>query len=200
MTSTIENQVFERMSATVRKVARTLTLPSIPERDEDASIAIEPLRVAARSAARYLAQNFDQFWSRSKDSDTERPIGVVDMFSGCGGMSAGFSAVSGLIPSYRLTAAFDIDQVANRTYQANLGIAPFAQDISALARSSPLGILSKARVPSRTTNTNLTSRVSRSAPAARLRDFRKMSVALSELALGGDSASTSKFCRRLKKG
>jgi DNA (cytosine-5)-methyltransferase 1 len=135
MTAVSEKQILKGMSGTISKVVRTLPVCSEPEPKEDPAIASDVARTAARGAARHLALNFDQLWSRSRKPGAERPIDVVDMFSGCGGMSTGFSAVSGLIPSYRLAAAFDIDQVANKTYEANLGIAPFAEDISALARS-----------------------------------------------------------------
>ena len=86
-----------------------------------------------------LTSNIDQYWSASR-SGTDGPIDVVDMFSGCGGMSAGFRTVNGLVPAFRLAGAIDIDRTSNRTYEANLGIAPFAADISEL--------VSRERLPS----------------------------------------------------
>lgn len=62
------------------------------------------------------------------------PIRVVDLFSGCGGMSAGFLAVNALVPAFKLTAAADIDEVANRSYADNLGVTPEHLDISRLAK------------------------------------------------------------------
>ena len=63
------------------------------------------------------------------------------MFSGCGGMSAGFAAR----PGFRLAAAVDFevgkpsgragDSSCNRAYEANLGIAPMARDIRGLKPS-----------------------------------------------------------------
>ena len=78
-----------------------------------------------------LASNIDQYWSAA-GSVTDGPIDVVDMFSGCGGMSAGFRAVNGLVPAFRFAGAIDIDQMSNQSYEANLGIAPLAADISEL--------------------------------------------------------------------
>ena len=57
------------------------------------------------------------------------PIHVVDLFSGCGGMSAGFASINGILPAYRLTAAADIDEVANRSYAMNLALQPEHLDV-----------------------------------------------------------------------
>lgn len=84
----------------------------------------------ARSAARQI----DSHWKRSGRVADGR-IQVVDIFSGCGGMSAGFKSVNGLVSAYRLIGACDIDEVANTTYEANLGIRPWQEDVSRLARS-----------------------------------------------------------------
>lgn len=65
-------------------------------------------------------------------------IDVVDMFSGCGGMSAGFLSVNGQKPLFRLAGAVDIDEVANRSYELNLGVRPARVDIGELARSADL--------------------------------------------------------------
>ena len=62
------------------------------------------------------------------------PIHVADLFSGCGGMSAGFASINGVLSAYRLTAAADIDPVANRSYFANLGLKPDHLDIAQAAR------------------------------------------------------------------
>ena len=62
------------------------------------------------------------------------PIDVIDMFSGCGGMSAGFMAVNALVPAYRLALAVDIDD-ANRTYHTNLGLRPENLDVGKLSRN-----------------------------------------------------------------
>lgn len=93
-----------------------------------------PLSVRdVRSAALRLDEN----WKRSKLAG-HGPIDVVDMFSGCGGMSTGFMSLNGEAPSFRLAGAVDIDAVANRTYENNLGVKPFHADIGELARKPKL--------------------------------------------------------------
>lgn len=78
------------------------------------------------------ATQVDTWWACAQDGG---PIDVVDMFSGCGGMSAGFRLVNGVVPAYRLVMAVDIDPVANRTYERNLGLSPEPADVTALARA-----------------------------------------------------------------
>lgn len=63
------------------------------------------------------------------------PIQVIDLFSGCGGMSYGFAAISEKMSSYKITAAIDIDTYANKTYQRNIGITPKQLDLAAIAQS-----------------------------------------------------------------
>ncbi|WP_411838905.1 DNA cytosine methyltransferase [Paracoccus sp. ME4] len=65
-------------------------------------------------------------------------IDVIDMFSGCGGMSTGFLSINGHVPLFRLAGAVDIDEVANRTYELNLGVKPVSVDIAELAQSDDL--------------------------------------------------------------
>jgi DNA (cytosine-5)-methyltransferase 1 len=82
------------------------------------------------------ALHLDEYWRRS--SAVAGPIDVVDLFSGCGGMSAGFRAFNGAFPAFRIAAAVDIDAVANRTYAANLGVVPSAESVVDLRRRSTL--------------------------------------------------------------
>jgi DNA (cytosine-5)-methyltransferase 1 len=74
----------------------------------------------------------DGHWASALRAE-EGPIDVIDMFSGCGGMSAGFLSLNGIRPTFRLALAVDIDRVANRTYEHNLGLRPLEQDVHALA-------------------------------------------------------------------
>lgn len=98
-----------------------------------AAHTVDPLREGANRVAREVALSLDTYWERSKRAPAG-PIDVIDMFSGCGGMSAGFLALNGLITSYRLLAALDIDETANATYAKNLGTQPHNIDVSELAR------------------------------------------------------------------
>ncbi len=67
------------------------------------------------------------------------PVDVVDLFCGCGGLSFGFELVGRLAPSYRLSAAVDIDRHSARTYESNLSLKPLLRDLSQVA-SSPARI------------------------------------------------------------
>lgn len=92
----------------------------------------EHARAAAKQIARAVTSDPDACWAAS--ADAEGPVDVVDLFSGCGGMSAGFRLVNGLVPAYRLAAAADHDPVANKTYERNFGLVPDGIDVSDLAR------------------------------------------------------------------
>jgi DNA (cytosine-5)-methyltransferase 1 len=87
-----------------------------------------------RFSPRYAVTHFEELWTAAKGSEGVGPIDVIDMFSGCGGMSAGFAAVNAITPAYHLIGAVDIDQVANETYTANLPIAPSPLDVAHLAQ------------------------------------------------------------------
>ena len=59
---------------------------------------------------------------------------VVDVFSGCGGTSAGFAGISQLAPFYRLAGAIEIDADANMSYLKNFGVKPLQHSVALLAR------------------------------------------------------------------
>lgn len=59
-------------------------------------------------------------------------IDVVDLFCGCGGISAGISLVSAVTPAFRSAAAVDIDADAIDTFRLNLGIDPINADVHEL--------------------------------------------------------------------
>jgi DNA (cytosine-5)-methyltransferase 1 len=105
----------------------------------------DPIRRAALKLGKRTALNLDSHWKRARNVDG--PIDVIDMFSGCGGMSAGFMAVNGAIPAYRLVMAVDIAAKANSTYEQNLGVKPLQIDIGSLANEP--GLLEKAIKSSR---------------------------------------------------
>jgi len=92
------------------------------------------------------ALNLDRNWSRAH-SVAPGFIDLIDMFCGCGGMSVGFCSVNGASPMYRLAGAVDIDEVAIRTYELNLGIRPQAMNVAELARRPALlrGTISEMR-------------------------------------------------------
>jgi DNA (cytosine-5)-methyltransferase 1 len=97
----------------------------------------DPIRQAAWAIGRTAALNLDNLWPASRQSQ-EGPIDVIDLFSGCGGMSAGFMALNAILPAFKLAGAADIDRVANASYAMNLALEPDALDVAKLARSSTL--------------------------------------------------------------
>jgi DNA (cytosine-5)-methyltransferase 1 len=110
---------------------------SIVDRVAAGQRTADPVRVGATAAGRLVAQQLDKYWRTSQDAPSG-PIDVIDMFSGCGGMSAGFRAFNGVIPSYNIAAAVDIEPVANSSYKRNLRIDPTAISVAELARSKRL--------------------------------------------------------------
>ena len=106
------------------------------------------VRATAGLLARVAASDLDGIWSRARNAPLG-PVDVIDMFSGCGGMSAGFHAFNGIVHgAYRLAAAVDIDETANRTYKANYGLTPMPVDIAKVARGRKLfGEIQRTRRP-----------------------------------------------------
>jgi DNA (cytosine-5)-methyltransferase 1 len=82
---------------------------------------------------RHAALKLDSNWRLLTGPIKDAPIDVVDFFSGCGGMSAGFLSMNAIAPTYRIAMAVDIDHDANETYAANIGIMPQALDVATLA-------------------------------------------------------------------
>jgi len=74
-------------------------------------------------------------WSpvKTKKTITERPYQLLDFFCGSGGMSLGFSALSGIAPFFRIIGGCDINPDAARTYSQNFGVPVAETDIRELA-------------------------------------------------------------------
>lgn len=128
----------------------TLTTPKISSQPISRSRSLQPnlfpsetfVRSGRRRSSvgelpRRAALSLDANWKRASKAPSGR-LAVVDMFSGCGGMSAGFKSINGIEPAFTIAAAIDIDDVANKTYEANLGIRPEKADVSELARRPAL--------------------------------------------------------------
>lgn len=104
-------------------------------------------RSAVRDAGASLSLSLDERWKEALAAPTG-PVDVVDIFAGCGGMSAGFLAVNALLPAYRLAMAVDIDTLAMATYEANLGLKPVALDLHQYA-SRQEGLVEKVNAARR---------------------------------------------------
>jgi DNA (cytosine-5)-methyltransferase 1 len=91
---------------------------------------------AIRSEIQYLLQSatdeFDHWWQAAKHVP-DGPIDIIDIFSGCGGMSAGFRAINGIVPAFRHVLSIDIDQLSNETYERNIKVKPVNVDVHDLA-------------------------------------------------------------------
>ncbi len=110
--------------------ARTLR-QALRGRHGATNVAASKVASAVRALTPELALGIDEYFlSRPPENG---PVGVVDLFSGCGGMSAGFLAVNAMVPAFRLLAAADLDPVANESYAANLGLVPACENVSELA-------------------------------------------------------------------
>jgi len=66
---------------------------------------------------------------------------VLDMFSGCGGLSFGFHEDS----NFDIWGAFDNDKHANATYELNFGIKPLDSDIGSLSHEDIASLLPPRR-------------------------------------------------------
>lgn len=122
----------------------TLASATPTEADQSAATA------ASASTVGKLARLRDEIGPRlgslrvAKDSAPHRAtaagVDVIDMFSGCGGTSAGFTYTNLItnqeFPNFRHVLAVDIDEQANRTYTENFGIAPATENIHDLATNT----------------------------------------------------------------
>jgi DNA (cytosine-5)-methyltransferase 1 len=62
-------------------------------------------------------------------NSSKPPYQVIDFFSGCGGMSLGFAALSKIIPVLEIVGACDIDEDALKTYERNFDAPGIRMDI-----------------------------------------------------------------------
>lgn len=95
---------------------------------------IDTARSLAHAAGVRSAAQISDFWRIGKHVKSG-PLMLMDMFSGCGGMSTGFRATNALGPIFDIRGAIDTDPVANRSYEINHGVEPLCEDIASMARS-----------------------------------------------------------------
>jgi len=86
-----------------------------------------------KSEARRASLELDRLW-RALPKKRNASVDVIDFFSGCGGMSAGFLATNAIAPIYNLAMAVDLDRDANETYARNIGVQPQPLDVAHLAQ------------------------------------------------------------------
>jgi len=77
-------------------------------------------------------------WKRGVAGDDSARVQVIDMFSGCGGMSLGFAAKGSHSGEFRLLGAVDINVRSLHTYEHNFGVPGLEYDVRDLASSGAL--------------------------------------------------------------
>lgn len=68
-------------------------------------------------------------WNRIRSTLFSKQFDVIDLFSGCGGMSYGFYLLGKIYNVYRHIAAIDIDKHSNKTFNVNLKSEAFNYDL-----------------------------------------------------------------------
>lgn len=54
---------------------------------------------------------------------------VIDLFSGCGGMSLGFAALGRATGAYKILGGVDINRISSATYRTNFGVPGYQKDL-----------------------------------------------------------------------
>ena len=116
-----------------KEVVATVLATTLKQAKNTSERAVDP-RANAQIAGEKLSTQVTDYWARARAAKSG-PIRVMDMFSGCGGMSTGFRTANGIGPIFDIRGAVDIDPVANRSYAANHGVDPLCEDLGRLARS-----------------------------------------------------------------
>jgi DNA (cytosine-5)-methyltransferase 1 len=76
------------------------------------------------------AQEALAHWRPAEVVNTTAPYQVLDLFCGCGGMSAGFAAVGRVQPSFTIIGGCDINRDVAASFEANYGVRCLLQDLS----------------------------------------------------------------------
>lgn len=102
---------------------------------EECNLNRDNIIESSKEIGRKVSLRVDHHWKSSNDTKSG-PIDVIDMFSGCGGASAGFKMVNSVLPSYKIVGAVDIDEISNDTYRENFGVEPDEISITDLANDN----------------------------------------------------------------
>ncbi len=86
----------------------------------------------------YLANEELMKWSPSSILPSEKFIQVIDLFSGCGGMSLGFAALSKVVGDIQLIGAADINEKSLETYQSNFKVPALNRNARELSKDPVL--------------------------------------------------------------
>lgn len=75
-------------------------------------------------------------WTPGKLANEDSTIQVIDLFSGCGGMSLGFAALSRAMGDIQIIGAVDLNDKSLATYNHNFDVPAISCDIRELAASN----------------------------------------------------------------
>jgi DNA (cytosine-5)-methyltransferase 1 len=75
-------------------------------------------------------------WTPIQKNKEDAKYQVIDFFSGCGGMSLGFSAMGLLNGAYEVIGGCDINEAAAKTFEKNLKAPCIVADIAEISQSS----------------------------------------------------------------
>ncbi|WP_192797248.1 DNA cytosine methyltransferase [Bacillus cereus] len=136
----INKGTYFPIKESIKKLANTKELESFRSNRKNLNNKQDDdMRYYARLVGAWLASS-NEINNINYALDYQGSIDVIDFFSGCGGVSTGFKAITSVIPSYRERGAVDIDIKANMTYEANLGIKPKHMDINELVMKNKFEI------------------------------------------------------------
>ena len=86
----------------------------------------------------YQAKDALKNWQPLERSSGKRQIQVIDLFSGCGGMSLGFASLSKVTKDIQLIGAADINAKLLETYHNNFTAPALNRDVREMSKSPEL--------------------------------------------------------------
>lgn len=86
----------------------------------------------------FEAKNQLTKWRPSSQPNKQDSIQVIDLFSGCGGVSLGFAALAKVVKDIQLIGAADINEKSLETYRNNFGVPALNRDVRELSNSTIL--------------------------------------------------------------
>lgn len=86
----------------------------------------------------YQAKDALENWQPLERSSGKRQIQVIDLFSGCGGMSLGFASLSKVTKDIQLIGAADINAKSLETYHNNFKAPALKRDVREMSKSPEL--------------------------------------------------------------
>ena len=81
-----------------------------------------------------LASDVLSAWTPGGLAPASPEAQVIDLFSGCGGMSLGFAALGHATQAFRLVGAADVNEASLGTYECNFEVNALNRDVRLLAR------------------------------------------------------------------